>query len=190
MSIFGHYGCFLGRPRCVIRIWFVLGHDDVIKWKCVPCYWPFVWDSIVHRLILLTKTCDAELWFFFNLCLNKRLGKQSKCQWFETPSRLSWRQCNEWHILYSPRIIPMVSVCRVLLWLDSDMEADSIPQKRHIVRSRKASKARDWVLECTYYFEIGMRFGSSTTETPAKFQSNWKILTTDPPPPNLCEVPW
>ena len=32
--------------------------------------------------------------FFFNLRPNKRLNKQSWGWWFETPSRLLWRQCN------------------------------------------------------------------------------------------------
>ena len=31
---------------------------------------------------------------FFDLCLNKRLIKQSWVWWFETPSRSSWRHCN------------------------------------------------------------------------------------------------
>ena len=31
---------------------------------------------------------------FFDLCLNKRLSKQSRCWWFETPSRSLWRHCN------------------------------------------------------------------------------------------------
>ena len=31
---------------------------------------------------------------FFDLCLNKRLRKQSWGWWFETPSHPSWRQCN------------------------------------------------------------------------------------------------
>ena len=30
---------------------------------------------------------------FFDLRLNKRLNKQSRRWWFETPSRLSWRHC-------------------------------------------------------------------------------------------------
>ena len=49
-------------------------HDDVIKWKDFPCYWPFVrvtgefpWQREV------TQSFDA----FFDLCLNKRLSKQS-----------------------------------------------------------------------------------------------------------------
>ena len=32
---------------------------------------------------------------FFDLCLNKRLIKQSLGWWFETPSRPLWRHCNE-----------------------------------------------------------------------------------------------
>ena len=31
---------------------------------------------------------------FFVLRLNKRLCKQSRCRWFETPSRPLWRHCN------------------------------------------------------------------------------------------------
>ena len=32
---------------------------------------------------------------FFDLCLNKRLGKQPRRWWFETSSRSLWRHCNE-----------------------------------------------------------------------------------------------
>ena len=32
---------------------------------------------------------------FFDLCLNKRLSKQSWGWWFETPSHPLWRHCNE-----------------------------------------------------------------------------------------------
>ena len=38
-------------------------HDDVIKWKHFPRYWPFVRGC--HRWIPLTKTSDVELWCFF-----------------------------------------------------------------------------------------------------------------------------
>ena len=41
----------------------------------------------------VTRSFDV----FFNLCLNKRLNKQSKRWWFQTPSRYSWRQCNVWN---------------------------------------------------------------------------------------------
>ena len=32
---------------------------------------------------------------FFDLGLSKRLSKQSRCRWFETPSRSLWRHCND-----------------------------------------------------------------------------------------------
>ena len=35
---------------------------------------------------------------FFDLCLNKRLSKQSCCWWFETPSLPLWRHCNETYL--------------------------------------------------------------------------------------------
>ena len=38
----------------------------------------------------VTRTFDA----FFDLRMNKRLSKQPRCQWFETPSRSLWRYCN------------------------------------------------------------------------------------------------
>ena len=39
-------------------------------------------------------------WCFFGLCLNKRLSKQSRRRWLETPSRSLWRHCNECIRLY------------------------------------------------------------------------------------------
>ena len=38
----------------------------------------------------VTRSFDV----FFDLRLNKRLSKQSRCRWFETSSRSLWRQCN------------------------------------------------------------------------------------------------
>ena len=39
----------------------------------------------------VTRSVDV----FFDLCLNKRLSKQSKAWWFEAPSCSLWRQCNK-----------------------------------------------------------------------------------------------
>ena len=39
-------------------------HDDVIKWKHFPCYWPFVRGIHRSRWIPHTKASDAELWCF------------------------------------------------------------------------------------------------------------------------------
>ena len=49
-----------------------------------------------HRWIPHIMASDAELWCFFDLCLNKRLSKQSWGWWFKTPSRSLWCQCNAW----------------------------------------------------------------------------------------------
>ena len=39
-------------------------HDDVIKWKHFPRYWPFVRDIHRPRWIPPTKASDAGLWWF------------------------------------------------------------------------------------------------------------------------------
>ena len=35
---------------------------------------------------------------FIHLCLNKRLSKQSRCQWLEMLSCSLWCHCNVWHV--------------------------------------------------------------------------------------------
>ena len=42
----------------------VCDHDDVIKWKHFPRYWPFVRGIHGSRGIPRTKASDAELWCF------------------------------------------------------------------------------------------------------------------------------
>ena len=42
----------------------ILLHDDVIKWKHFPRYWPFVRGIHRPRWIPHTKASDAELWCF------------------------------------------------------------------------------------------------------------------------------
>ena len=69
----------------------IFSHVDVIKWKYFPRYWPFVRG--IHRWPSqrpVTRSFDV----FFDLCLNKRLSKQSCGGWFETPSRPLWRHRN------------------------------------------------------------------------------------------------
>ena len=66
-------------------------HDDVIKWKHFPRCWPFVRG--IHRpppQRPVTQGFDV----FFDLLLNKRLSKQSRGWWFETPSGSLWRHRN------------------------------------------------------------------------------------------------
>ena len=47
-----------------------------------------------HRWIPRTSASDTDLWFFFDLRLNKRLSKQSWGWWIETPPLSLWRHCN------------------------------------------------------------------------------------------------
>ena len=72
-----------------------LTHDNVIKWKPFPYYWPLVRG--IHQSPdefpaqrPVTRSFDV----FFDMRLNKRLSKQSWGLWFETLSRPSWRHRN------------------------------------------------------------------------------------------------
>ena len=51
------------------------------------------------RWISRTKASDAELWCFLWSTPKKRLNKQSRCWWFETPSCSLWRNSNVIHFL-------------------------------------------------------------------------------------------
>ena len=66
-------------------------HDDVIKWKHFPRYWPFVRG--IHRSPA-QRPVTRRFGVFFDLRLNKRFSKQSWGWWFETPPRPLWRHCN------------------------------------------------------------------------------------------------
>ena len=60
-------------------------HDDVIKRKHFPCYWPFVQDSPVTDEFPWQRPVTRKFDVFFDLRLYKRLSKQSWGWWFETP---------------------------------------------------------------------------------------------------------
>ena len=70
-------------------------HDDAIKHKHFPRYWPFVRE--IHRSPVDSphKGHNAELWS--DVRLNKQMSKQSRCWWFVTPSCPLWLHCNGWH---------------------------------------------------------------------------------------------
>ena len=87
-------------------------HDDVIKWKHLPRYWPIA--RRIHRspVNFPQKGQWRGAWmFFFDLRLNKRLRKQSWGWWFEAPPRPIWRRCNELFFLSSLErvILPTIS---------------------------------------------------------------------------------
>ena len=80
---------------CFSQEYVLSSHDDVIKWKHFPRYWPFVRG--IHRWPVNSPhkgQWHGALMFFFDLRLNKRLSKQWRRRWFETPSR---SLCRVWH---------------------------------------------------------------------------------------------
>ena len=69
-------------------------HDDVIKLKHFPCYWPVV-CGIPRSPVNSPHKCQGRgPLVFFYLRLNKRLSEQSRRRWFETPSCSLWRHYN------------------------------------------------------------------------------------------------
>ena len=88
-------------------------HDDVIKWKHFPRYWPFVRG--IHRPPVNSRTqrpVTRSFDVFFDLHPNKRLSKQWWGWWFETPSCPLWRYCKD--II---RFMTINKSCVILLWL-------------------------------------------------------------------------
>ena len=69
-------------------------HDDVIKWKYFPRNWPFLREPVPGEFPAqrpVTRSFDV----FFDLRLNKRLSKQPRGWWFETPAWSLWRHRND-----------------------------------------------------------------------------------------------
>ena len=70
-------------------------HDDVIKWKYFPRYWPFVlgihWSPVKFPM---QRPVMRGFDVYFDVLLNKPLSKQSRGLWFETPSCPLWQHCN------------------------------------------------------------------------------------------------
>ena len=56
-------------------------HNDVIKWKHIPRYWPFAGNSPVSSEFPSQKSETRSFDVFFDLRLNKRLSKQSRRRW-------------------------------------------------------------------------------------------------------------
>ena len=99
-------GCFTGTRATVWlsqSLWgnpegFICTHDDVIKWKHFPRYWPFVRG--IHRCPVNSPhkgQWRGALMLSVICALNKRLSKQSWGWRCETPSRSLWRRCNGNH---------------------------------------------------------------------------------------------
>ena len=80
-----------------------------------------------HRRV--TRSFDV----FFNLCLNKRLSKQSGRWWFQTPSRSLWRHCNastynpHWlHPLLNNNVVLNFIICLSMIAISTNCLKDSV----------------------------------------------------------------
>ena len=95
---------------CAIHFWYAFTydvdwicgnmHDDVIKWKHFPRYWPFVRG--IHRSPVNSPhkgQWRGALKFSLICTLNKQFSKQWEHWWFETPWRPLWH-CNAAAMLY------------------------------------------------------------------------------------------
>ena len=84
----------LWRRALQIFIWFPI-HDDIIKLKHFPHYWPFMQGIHQSPVNSPHKGQWRRALMFSLICtLNKRSSKQSWGWWFETPSRSLWCHCN------------------------------------------------------------------------------------------------
>ena len=79
-------------------------HDDVIKGKHFPRYWPFVQG--IHRSPV--NSPHKGQWrgalMFSLMRLIKQLSKHSRGWWFETLSSPLWRHCNEFLLIWTTKI--------------------------------------------------------------------------------------
>ena len=99
--------------------WVKRHHDDVIKRNHFPRYWPFVWEIHLSPVNSHHKgQWRGALMFCFFICaLNKRLSKQSWSWWFETPSRLFWRLCNDTQLFFGDKYSYVSNVEHKQMWI-------------------------------------------------------------------------
>ena len=80
-----------------VRIFYIdytnIGTRTIIS-SNIPCC-VCMWNSSVTSEFPSQRPVTRSFDVFFDLCLNKRLSKQSWGWWFETPSYSLWRHCNE-----------------------------------------------------------------------------------------------
>ena len=69
-------------------------HDYVIKWNIFRITGTCEGNQSITSRFPLQRPVTRNFDVFFDLRLNRQLSKQSKRQWFETPSRSLWRHCN------------------------------------------------------------------------------------------------
>ena len=76
-------------PEAPVRTWW--RH----QMETFPRYWPFVRESTIYGGFPSQRPVTRSFDVFPDLRPKKRLSKQSRRRWFETPSRSLWRHCND-----------------------------------------------------------------------------------------------
>ena len=69
-------------------------YDDVLKWEHFPRYWPFVW-GFPRSLVNSPHKGQRRGALIFSLICSWINAGVSIVRWFETPSRSSWRHCDD-----------------------------------------------------------------------------------------------
>ena len=115
---------FFLHNNCVVPV--IPIHDDVIKWKHFPRYWPFVRG--IHRSPV--NSPHKGQWrgdlMFSLICAWINDWVNNRGWWFETPSRPLWRHGNVWPNHSS-------SACRCHIYVESspDMSLARQPSGPH-----------------------------------------------------------
>ena len=109
-------------------------HDDVIKWKHFRVTGP-LWGEFTGQSSQMPVTWSFDV--FYDLRLNKQLGKQSSRKWFETQSHTSWRHCNtnrmRSFLVCNRNCNPWAIVSHPLLWMLWNDDAVACPFYAYIV---------------------------------------------------------
>ena len=90
-------------------------HDDVIKWKHFPRYWPFVRNSPVPGEFPIRRPVTWSFDVFFDLRPIIRLSKQWWGWWFYKPSCSLWRHCNDLKSIWAKGKLKLTSHLRFFL---------------------------------------------------------------------------
>ena len=117
-------------------------HDDVIKWKHFPRYWPFVRGIHQSAVFPAQRPVTRSFDVFFDLHLNKRLSEQSCGWWFGTPSHPFWRH---YDVLCFRHLLRASPVPRDILQSTGLISLAWIGDRRHwFVTSLWGARGRLW----------------------------------------------
>ena len=91
-------------------------------------------ESTVHRWIPLTRPVTRSFDILFDLRMNKRLSKQSRRQWFETPSCSLWHHCKEFpmlHFAYNAYNSVIISIIKNAKYLPTNSKFSTEAVMKH-----------------------------------------------------------